>query len=49
MGRLFGRPFFAPIRPLYWGMRLSILIPVYNEIDYTAEALLSIQNLALLR
>jgi len=31
MGRLFGRPFFAPIRPLYWGMRLSILIPVYNE------------------
>ena len=31
MGRLFGRPFFATIRPLYWGMRLSILIPVYNE------------------
>jgi glycosyltransferase involved in cell wall biosynthesis len=31
MGRLSGRPFFAPIRPLYWKMRLSILIPVYNE------------------
>jgi glycosyltransferase involved in cell wall biosynthesis len=26
-----GGLFFAPIRPLYWGMRLSILIPVYNE------------------
>ena len=31
MSRLSGRPFFAPIRPLYWKMRLSILIPVYNE------------------